>query len=130
MKKVYYLLIVCTAILTPKINFAQMLYVTSVKPTHSFATDVQSLNSTNSIQAVSIYPNPFSTSLCINLHNVAHINTSEFLLYDVVGEMVLSKVLTKQVNMVETCDLPSGVYFYKVLSENKTIQSGRLISQQ
>jgi hypothetical protein len=104
--------------------------VTVVKPSSCVTTDVQSLNIANSNQAVSIYPNPFSTSLCINLHNAAHINTSEFLLYDVVGEMVLSKVLTKQVNMVETCDLPSGVYFYKVLSENKTIQSGRLISQQ
>jgi hypothetical protein len=130
MKKSLLFIITCTALLAPKINFAQTLSATNIKPEHSVATDIQHLNEAITIDAVSIYPNPFSTSLCINIHNAAHINTSEFLLFDVAGEMVSSKVLTKQVNMVETCDLPSGVYFYKVLSENKTIQSGRLISQQ
>lgn len=130
MKKSIFFIIVCTAFLVPEVNFGQTLTAYIVKPTRLVATDIQPLNEAIKKDIVSIYPNPFTTSLCINVHNTAHINTSEFLLYDIVGEMVLSKVLTKQVNMVETCDLPSGVYFYKVLNENKTIQSGRLISQQ
>ena len=130
MKKSILYIIVCITLLVSKINFSQTISLAIVKPTHSFATDIQSLNEAIATEAVGIYPNPFSTSLCISIHNSAHVNTSEFVIYDVFGEMVLSKVLTKQVNMIETCDLPSGVYFYKVLSENKTIQSGRLISQQ
>lgn len=118
------------ALLIPEVNFGQTLAGTIVNPARSVSTDINPLKDAVKNLMVSIYPNPFTTSLCINVHNSAHINTSEFILYDVGGEIVLSKVLTKQVNMVETCDLPSGFYFYKVLNENKTIQSGRLISQQ
>ena len=130
MRKCIFFIIVCVALLVPEVNFGQALAATIVNPARSVATDIKPLKESVKNVMVSIYPNPFTTSLCINVHNTAHINTSEFLLYDVSGEIVLSKVLTKQVNMVETCDLPSGVYFYKVLNENKTIQSGRLISQQ
>lgn len=130
MRKCLFFIIVGVALLVPEVNFGQALAATIVNPARSVSTDINPLKDAVKNVMVSIYPNPFTTSLCINVHNSAHINTSEFLFYDVSGEIVLSKVLTKQVNMVETCDLPSGVYFYKVLNENKTIQSGRLISQQ
>jgi hypothetical protein len=38
--------------------------------------------------------------------------------------------LTKQLTTLEMGNLPSGIYLYKVIGNNKTIQSGKLISQQ
>ena len=38
--------------------------------------------------------------------------------------------VTKQSVTIETAGLPSGIYFYNVISNNKIIQTGKLISKQ
>ena len=79
---------------------------------------------------ISIYPNPFSTSSDVVINNTSGISDSELKLYNVLGEQVLSTPVLKQLTSVKTSELPSGIYFYKVVSDNKTVQSGKLISQQ
>jgi hypothetical protein len=79
---------------------------------------------------VSIYPNPFSTSTTVLINDVSKINEAELKMYNVLGEEVLNEMLSKLSNTFETSNLPSGIYIYKIISNNKVIQSGRLISSK
>jgi hypothetical protein len=79
---------------------------------------------------VSIYPNPFNTSTTLLINDVSKINKAELKMYNVLGEEVLNEMLSKQSNTFETGNLPSGIYIYKIISNNKVIQSGRLISNK
>jgi hypothetical protein len=51
-------------------------------------------------------------------------------IYDVLGAVVMNKILTEQNTAIETSILPAGIYSYNVLKNDKHIQSGKLISQQ
>ncbi len=99
------------------------------------AVGIPNINIETINDAVTIYPNPFNTSLNITLSNISQINKSEsdsyrIKMYNVLGEEVMSISLNKQVSTVETNHLPSGIYIYRVISNNKIVQSGKLISQQ
>ncbi len=76
-----------------------------------------------------IYPNPFNTSTTIAI-NSSQINSCNFKLYTILGEEVLNEALSKQSNTVETSNLPSGIYIYKIISNNKVVQSGKLVSNK
>lgn len=78
---------------------------------------------------IKIYPNPFSNSLNTIIHSASSIITAELKVYNTLGEEVLSTIITKDLNTINT-NFPNGIYFYKMTNNNKTIQSGKLISQQ
>jgi hypothetical protein len=78
---------------------------------------------------VTIYPNPFRTSINIFINDAAQIDNAELKIYDIFGREVLKTRVTKQVVTLETSNLTSGIYLYKVIGNDKTIQSGKLISQ-
>jgi hypothetical protein len=80
--------------------------------------------------AVAIYPNPFNTSTTILINDVSKINNYDLKIYNVLGENVMNTTLTKQITTLETSNLPSGIYFYKLIENNKIIQVRKLISQQ
>lgn len=88
------------------------------------------LDAANANEAVTIYPNPFSTSTTIIINDASQINNCELRIYNVMGVEVMNTTLTKQLTTLETRFLPSGIYFYKITGKNKTIQSGKLVSQQ
>ncbi len=104
--------------------------ITAIKQSTCSITDIPAYNIENTNETISIYPNPFNSSLNINLNNVTNFDTAELNIYNIVGELLLTKLLTKQLSKVDTSNFPTGFYFYKVVSKNKIIQSGRLISQQ
>lgn len=83
-------------------------------------------NSTN--QVVCIYPNPFSTSLTILLQNDAQVDQTYLTVYNVLGEVMMTTLLTSTITTIETTDLPSGIYIYTVTLNNNTVQTGKLIS--
>ena len=80
--------------------------------------------------SIKIYPNPFSTSTTISINDISKMGNCELRIYDVLGTEVMNTSVTKQSTTLETSNLPSGIYFYRIITNNKTIQSGRLISQQ
>ena len=85
----------------------------------------------NSNGAVTIYPNPFTTSIDILLNDAAQINKCELKLYNIVGKEVMNTIITHQLTTLGTSNLTPGFYFYKVIgNNNKIIQSGRLVSKQ
>lgn len=92
-------------------------------------TGIASNNFQNTIEAVSIFPNPFTTSINITINNEMQINNCELRIYNILGADIMNTTLSKQITTIETSKLPSGIYFYKVITSNKTIQTGKLISQ-
>ncbi|MGD0711871.1 MAG: ice-binding family protein [Bacteroidales bacterium] len=79
---------------------------------------------------VNIYPNPFSTSATIVINDASQMNIYELRICNSLGREVMNTIVSKQSTTLETSDLPSGTYFYKVIDNNNTIRSGKLISQQ
>jgi hypothetical protein len=80
-------------------------------------------------EAVSFYPNPFTTSINVVINDPSQ-NKAELKVFNILGVEVLNSTLIEHINTLETGNLSSGIYIYKVISNNKTIQTGRLISQQ
>lgn len=89
-----------------------------------------SVTELTNVNDITIYPNPFSSSATISITDLSQINKAELVMYNVLGEVVLSTKLPEQLTTIKTNHLSSGVYFYKIIFENKIIQSGRLISKQ
>jgi hypothetical protein len=79
---------------------------------------------------VSINPNPFISFITVTIDDATQINNYELRIYNYLGSEVLKTSVTKQTTTLEGLNLPTGFYTYKVMSHNKIIQSGKLISQQ
>jgi len=80
------------------------------------------------VNFVNIYPNPFNTSTTFVINNQSEINNAELVIYNIYGAQVISSTITKQVNTINTSNLAAGFYMYKITANNKTIQSGKIIS--
>jgi hypothetical protein len=87
------------------------------------------INTFDKADAVNIYPNPFTNQLNIEL-NALQINKCQLVIYNVLGAEVMNTNVFAQNVILETNVLPSGVYFYKVINDNKVIQTGKLVSQK
>jgi len=93
-------------------------------------TGIGSVAGENANSTISIYPNPFTTSINIIINDASQLNEAEVRIYNVLGAEMLNTTVTKQVTTLETNKLASGIYFFRVTGNGKTIQSGKLISQQ
>ena len=78
----------------------------------------------------SIHPNPFSNLINVSITDATTIKRFEMRIYNVLGVQVLNTTITNDVTSIETGNLSSGVYFYYLISNEKIIQSGKLISKQ
>ncbi len=92
-------------------------------------TDVSSLDGSNLNEAVTVYPNPFTTSIQIRINDATQLSKPELRLYSISGKEVMNKSLSKRLTTMDTNNLPSGIYFYKLINNNKIIQSGKLVSR-
>jgi len=80
-------------------------------------------------EAVIFYPNPFSTYTTITINDASQINKTELRIYNILGKVVINTTITKKTTTLKTINLPSGIYFYKMISNDRIIRSGKLISQ-
>lgn len=80
--------------------------------------------------SVVLYPNPFTNSLTLNIKDVSQITNCIFIMYNVLGKEVMKTTIESTLTSISTNDFPAGLYYYKVLGNNTTIRSGKLISQQ
>jgi len=83
----------------------------------------------NPADEAKIYPNPFTSSINFILNDVSPVKNGELRLYNCLGKEVIHVAITKQTTTLETNDLPPGIYFYKLINDNKLVQSGKLISK-
>jgi photosystem II stability/assembly factor-like uncharacterized protein len=84
----------------------------------------EALNST-----ISLYPNPFSSSLLLNAGNNSngdwHLN-----IYDKLGQLIYNtKLSANQMRVHIPADLRGGIYFYKLTSDRSVIKTGKIIKQ-
>lgn len=91
---------------------------------------IESNNYGNTNEIVTVYPNPFNSYTNIIINEASQINNAELRIYNVLGKEVKNTNVNKQFITLETNDLPSGMYFYKVINNNKVIQTGKIISQK
>lgn len=84
----------------------------------------------NTNHAVTIYPNPFSTSTHVKLNDLSGIDKAECKIYNLMGKEMMSTQLNQELTTIETEDLPTGIYYYRIMSDNKIKQTGTLVSQQ
>ena len=93
-------------------------------------TAIAPLNAKGLNEVVSIYPNPSKNSINIDLIDATQVQNAELKLYDALGNVIVNKFLIDKITTLKTTDFPSGIYFYKVVDNDQTIQSGKLIFQQ
>lgn len=76
--------------------------------------------------AMTVYPNPFSNSLTIQVNE----NTlnSEFRLYDMLGKLLIQKNITQNTSVIEVNVLP-GMYIYSFMNDAGTVQTGKLLAK-
>ena len=103
--------------------------VTSTMAVDCPVSGTTKLDAGNKMGVVSFYPNPFTTSVGITINDASQIKNCELRIYNILGTEVIHTNLTKQFTTIKTSNLPSGIYLYTVNSNNKTIQSGKLISR-
>ncbi len=80
------------------------------------------------VPVAKFYPNPFSTNFTVAIDSDFQDNSSQLMLYNALGALVFEKTVTETVSNV-SANLPSGVYFYKLLSDTGKIQSGKILSR-
>jgi len=78
---------------------------------------------------VSIAPNPFHSYTTVILNDDSKGNNCKIMIYSTLGTEVMTANITKQVSTLNTSNLKSGIYFYKVMDNNQIVQSGKLISE-
>jgi hypothetical protein len=96
-------------------------------PGNCSTLDVALINGMNDV--VTIYPNPFGMSVTIAVNDISKMDNYQVRIYNVLGEEVMNASITNQTTTIATSKLPSGIYFYQIVSDDQLIQSGKLIAQ-
>ena len=93
--------------------------------TCSQSTGIQSVKESH---LASVYPNPMNNDLTIKLPFVAQKASAG--LYDVLGKEVMSTDITEGSELhMSNSNLPSGIYFIKVVADDKVQQTVKIIKQ-
>jgi hypothetical protein len=91
---------------------------------------VVSVNEAQAAGAISVYPNPFSTTatIALNLPSLKGVQgILEFRMYDIFGKEVRKFKVEDQKFRLDRGNLSAGIYFYKITSGNETVCSGKLM---
>jgi len=99
-------------------------------PTKLLPTSIQEPISETGKELVAITPNPFNSYISLTINDESKMDQYVLTIYNVMGKVVLRNNITEQNTTVDTSNIPSGLYFYKIIANNQTIQSGKLISRQ
>ena len=94
------------------------------------ATPFAQVQALSSNQVVSVYPNPSNNLINIDIIDASRVKNAELKLYDGTGAVIINTPLTNKTTSIKTNSFPSGIYLYKVIEKDQTIQSGKLIFQQ
>jgi len=103
---------------------------TAIAPTLcTVVTGAITTQASNNKLTVTIAPNPISSTTTVVLNGDSKVGDYNLVIYSSMGNEVINIPLNKKITTLETTDLHQGIYFFKVMSNNKLIQSGKLINQ-
>lgn len=78
----------------------------------------------NKNKVVKVFPNPMASEISISTNEELH--GASFVIYNQLGQKVLSTTIAKALQNVNVSNLASGIYNYSISNSNKTVQ-GKLI---
>ncbi len=94
------------------------------KPVFVEKLNVTSINETKDDIVVKVYPNPFNTTVTLQLP----VSGLDLKIFDEIGKVVFEKTLNfKQETL--NLNLPGGIYFYQVKDNKQFISTGKIIIQ-
>nr|MBP6759477.1 T9SS type A sorting domain-containing protein [Flavobacterium sp.] len=73
-----------------------------------------------------VYPNPTNDSVSVTLPNEPNVKT--IAVFNILGQKVLEKTISTQSPTISLKNLNSGIYFYKIESNNFS-KNGKIIKQ-
>jgi hypothetical protein len=102
--------------------------ITTTMPIVCSPTATPSIIQANNL--ITIAPNPIGANTTIVVNNTNNKIDYTLKVYNVLGKEVINSALIQQKTVLDTRELRTGIYFYKVMSNDKLIQSGKLVSRQ
>ncbi|HEY5592578.1 MAG TPA: T9SS type A sorting domain-containing protein, partial [Paludibacter sp.] len=103
--------------------------INTIMPNTCPTTGIPSIAAQNTSDALTIAPNPFSKSTNVVVNDPSKIRNYRLMIYNVLGKEVMNASIMEKSTTLNTSSLHSGIYFYKVLDNNNTIQTGKMISK-
>jgi hypothetical protein len=100
--------------------------ITATKPS-GLSTGIATFDKEN---VISIYPNPFIHSATITVSEASAANSYELKMFNILGDEVMNTTILKKTTSLDISNLSKGIYFYKVMNNNKVVQTGKVVSQQ
>ncbi len=76
---------------------------------------------------VRIYPNPFISKATLEINGDAALQNLEIKIYDILGAEVLGLKITASSTTIPRGDLPSGIYFLRLIQDAKVIATEKLV---
>ena len=77
---------------------------------------------------IRIYPNPTNSNLTLNINKIS--NGMILRIYNVFGQLVREKEILKQMELVNTSELSSGVYVIRIFSHGDLVKQEKLIKTE
>jgi hypothetical protein len=74
---------------------------------------------------ISVYPNPFSTLTTVQF--TAELQNSYLTIYNIFGQVIKTIIVTGDKIILERNNLPNGIYFLRVMQDNKVFLKGKII---
>jgi hypothetical protein len=98
------------------------------RPLNELVTGVN--ENTNSNAQVIIYPNPLRTSSTIIINSVFKMRNFELKIYNLFGQEIKKFInISRQNFTINKGNLTNGIYFYKLIEENRVIATGNFITE-
>ena len=72
---------------------------------------------------ITIYPNPATNNLCINLQQLKNLQNTTVSVFDMQGKLLLQQIITQQQTELNINHFAKGIYVVKVQNEKEIIQS-------
>lgn len=79
--------------------------------------------------SMSVYPNPFTHSITITSDKFNSDQPFVFVLVNPMGQEVLRSRMNANSTTFETENIPAGIYYYTVFSNDEMLQTGKLIAK-
>jgi len=76
---------------------------------------------------INVFPNPTNSNITIEFNN--EFDNAEFILYDILGKVQITKIISGKKIVINLDAISSGIYFYTLRGENFETFSGKIIKQ-
>ena len=77
---------------------------------------------------ISVYPNPFTNFITIKTENTGSLKNLRLSIFDITGRELKNQEVTGSA-MIDMSNFKTGLYFYKITQDSKTVTSGKLIAE-